>query len=231
MTSGCSTDEKVLITGATGKIAFPIARALAERNEVWGAARLRNPADRDRLSAAGITPSRSTWPHPTSPRCPTISATSSTRRWTPAPTTGRDASRRTRTTRVTLLAPLPHRQGLRLLLDRLDLRLPGPAPAARDPIRQGCRCGRTTASRKIAAEVGVHLGRRPLRHSPDDHPDLLDLRARGRRTGRPPRDDVGGQADSTPSRTSRTTTTRSTRTTTSNSASGRWRSPTLPRSS
>jgi nucleoside-diphosphate-sugar epimerase len=50
------TGEKILITGATGKIAFPIARALADRNEVWGAARLRAPADRDRLDAAGITP-------------------------------------------------------------------------------------------------------------------------------------------------------------------------------
>ena len=48
--------EKFLITGATGKIAFPIARALAERNEVWGAARLRNPGDRDKLTAAGINP-------------------------------------------------------------------------------------------------------------------------------------------------------------------------------
>ncbi len=48
--------EKVLITGATGKIAFPIARALAERNEVWGAARLREPADRDKLAAAGVKP-------------------------------------------------------------------------------------------------------------------------------------------------------------------------------
>jgi UDP-glucuronate 4-epimerase len=48
--------EKILVTGATGKIAFPIARALAERNEVWGAARLRDPADREKLSAAGITP-------------------------------------------------------------------------------------------------------------------------------------------------------------------------------
>ena len=46
--------EKILITGATGKIAFPIARALAGRNEVWGAARLRDPADRQRLAAAGI---------------------------------------------------------------------------------------------------------------------------------------------------------------------------------
>lgn len=45
-----------MITGATGKVAFPIARALATDNEVWGAARLRNPADRDKLTAAGITP-------------------------------------------------------------------------------------------------------------------------------------------------------------------------------
>lgn len=48
--------EKILITGATGKIAFPIARALAQNNEVWGAARLRDPADRNRLAEAGITP-------------------------------------------------------------------------------------------------------------------------------------------------------------------------------
>jgi UDP-glucuronate 4-epimerase len=48
--------EKILITGATGKIAFPIARALAASNDVWGAARLRDPADRERLAAAGIRP-------------------------------------------------------------------------------------------------------------------------------------------------------------------------------
>ncbi len=48
--------EKILITGATGKIAFPIARALAERNEVWGAARLRDSEDKDRLVAAGVRP-------------------------------------------------------------------------------------------------------------------------------------------------------------------------------
>jgi UDP-glucuronate 4-epimerase len=48
--------KKVLITGVTGKIAFPIARELAQRNEVWGAARLRGEADRDRLVAAGVKP-------------------------------------------------------------------------------------------------------------------------------------------------------------------------------
>jgi nucleoside-diphosphate-sugar epimerase len=48
--------EKILITGVTGKIAFPIARALAADNEVWGAARLRDPADRQKLVDTGITP-------------------------------------------------------------------------------------------------------------------------------------------------------------------------------
>jgi nucleoside-diphosphate-sugar epimerase len=48
--------EKILITGATGKVAFPIAEALAGRNEVWGVARLRNPGDRERLTAAGVKP-------------------------------------------------------------------------------------------------------------------------------------------------------------------------------
>jgi nucleoside-diphosphate-sugar epimerase len=48
--------EKVLITGVTGKVAFPIARALAPANEVWGVARLRDRADRDRVADAGIRP-------------------------------------------------------------------------------------------------------------------------------------------------------------------------------
>jgi nucleoside-diphosphate-sugar epimerase len=48
--------EKILITGATGKIAFPIARALAGNNEVWGAARLRSAADREKLVGIGLKP-------------------------------------------------------------------------------------------------------------------------------------------------------------------------------
>jgi nucleoside-diphosphate-sugar epimerase len=56
MTDGMLESEKILITGATGKIAFPIARALARHNEVWGVARLRGPAERDKLTAAGVIP-------------------------------------------------------------------------------------------------------------------------------------------------------------------------------
>jgi nucleoside-diphosphate-sugar epimerase len=48
--------QKILLTGATGKIAFPIARELAQRNEVWGAARLRHPDERARLIRAGVRP-------------------------------------------------------------------------------------------------------------------------------------------------------------------------------
>jgi len=49
-------NEKILLTGVTGKIAFPIARELAKTNEVWGMARLQDPADVARLEQAGIIP-------------------------------------------------------------------------------------------------------------------------------------------------------------------------------
>ena len=48
--------QKILITGATGRVAFPIARALAQRNEVWGVARFTDPGSPSRLEAAGVRP-------------------------------------------------------------------------------------------------------------------------------------------------------------------------------
>jgi nucleoside-diphosphate-sugar epimerase len=47
--------EKILITGPAGKIAFPVARALAQSNEVWGIARFSNAAQRDEVESAGVT--------------------------------------------------------------------------------------------------------------------------------------------------------------------------------
>lgn len=47
---------KILVTGATGQVAFPIAAFLARENTVWGAATLRDDAARDRLAAAQIRP-------------------------------------------------------------------------------------------------------------------------------------------------------------------------------
>jgi nucleoside-diphosphate-sugar epimerase len=46
----------VLVTGATGRVGFPIARELARSHTVYGSARCSNPGDEERLRAAGIVP-------------------------------------------------------------------------------------------------------------------------------------------------------------------------------
>lgn len=48
--------EKILITGPTSQVAFPLARALAEDNDVYGLARLSRREDRDRLEGIGVRP-------------------------------------------------------------------------------------------------------------------------------------------------------------------------------
>lgn len=47
--------KKILVTGPTGQVGFPVARALATNNDVFGLARFRKQADRDRLEALGVT--------------------------------------------------------------------------------------------------------------------------------------------------------------------------------
>jgi nucleoside-diphosphate-sugar epimerase len=47
-------DEKVLVVGCTGQVALPVARALAEENEVWGLARFRNSRAKGHLTEAGV---------------------------------------------------------------------------------------------------------------------------------------------------------------------------------
>jgi len=47
---------RVLVTGATGRVGFPVARALASRHQVFGLARCRNEGDRSRLEGAGVEP-------------------------------------------------------------------------------------------------------------------------------------------------------------------------------
>ena len=49
-------NQKLLITGPTSQVAWPIARALAARNEVVGVGRLRKPEQRAQLEAAGVRP-------------------------------------------------------------------------------------------------------------------------------------------------------------------------------
>ena len=47
-------DQKILMTGMTGQIAFPMAAYLAENNEVWGIARFSAEGSREQLEAAGV---------------------------------------------------------------------------------------------------------------------------------------------------------------------------------
>lgn len=48
--------QHILVTGATGLVAFPIAQALAQHNDVIGLALMDQPGDDARLRRAGITP-------------------------------------------------------------------------------------------------------------------------------------------------------------------------------
>jgi nucleoside-diphosphate-sugar epimerase len=47
-------DTKFLITGPTGQVAMPVAKALAADNEVWGIARFTDDAAREALEKAGV---------------------------------------------------------------------------------------------------------------------------------------------------------------------------------
>ncbi|OBA85672.1 epimerase [Mycobacteriaceae bacterium 1482268.1] len=49
------SDEKILITGPAGRIAFGIAQSLAGDNEVWGIARFGDPTTRSAVEALGVT--------------------------------------------------------------------------------------------------------------------------------------------------------------------------------
>ena len=47
-------DARILVTGATGQVAFPVALALAGDNDVVAVARFSDGAKRARLEAAGV---------------------------------------------------------------------------------------------------------------------------------------------------------------------------------
>ena len=45
------SDEKILITGPAGRIAFGIAESLVGDNEVWGIARFSDPSTREKVES------------------------------------------------------------------------------------------------------------------------------------------------------------------------------------
>ena len=192
---GCSTTEKILITGATGKIAFPIARALAQRNEVWGAARLR-----DAVRSGEIGGCRH---HTDCARHEQGRLLGTARRFHLRLPRGGGYRRRRlgavcrdeRTELGRTAAPLPNRKGIRVLLDRVDLRLPRPAAVDRNGPARRATAGELQLLQG-RRRSRVHLGCRAVPDSTHDHPDLLHLRTRRRSTGRPAGNDVGAQADS-----------------------------------
>jgi UDP-glucuronate 4-epimerase len=51
-------NEKILLTGPTSQVAFPLARQLARDNEVYGLARLSRDEDVERLRSIGVKPLR-----------------------------------------------------------------------------------------------------------------------------------------------------------------------------
>ncbi|HVW81617.1 MAG TPA: NAD-dependent epimerase/dehydratase family protein [Mycobacteriales bacterium] len=48
--------KRILVTGVTSEVAKPVALALAKDNEVYGAARWKNPAAREPFEAGGVRP-------------------------------------------------------------------------------------------------------------------------------------------------------------------------------
>jgi nucleoside-diphosphate-sugar epimerase len=71
-------DQRILVTGATGQVALPVALALAAKNEVIALARFKDAALRARLeppvcsaSASTLRKVRSTASRPTSTTCAT----------------------------------------------------------------------------------------------------------------------------------------------------------------
>jgi hypothetical protein len=49
------SDEKILITGPAGRIAFGMAESLVGDNEVWGIARFSDPSTREKVESLGVT--------------------------------------------------------------------------------------------------------------------------------------------------------------------------------
>ena len=65
--------RRVMVTGASGLVAYPVAVELAKDNEVFAVARFSDPEQSRCLERAGASRFRSTSPTRICPRCPSRS--------------------------------------------------------------------------------------------------------------------------------------------------------------
>ena len=222
-------DKTIVVTGVTGQVAEPVAVALAQENQVVGAARFKDEAARGRLEEAGV-------------RCVPIDLLVRRRRRPPRRRRLRDQLRRLQDQR---LGPRPAGQQRRPGL--ADGAPPG-APAA------FVHCSTTGVYKPLGHHVFAEedeLGRQPrglalpahLQHlqdrrrghgpvgggplRPPHHggPAVGALRGPGRLAGHPPRDDAQRRSTSPSTSMPPASTTRSTRTTSSPWSRACWRPP------
>ena len=55
MNNDLLSGKKILITGLTGQVGYPVAVAYAKNNDVWGLARFSNPDIKEKLEKSGVT--------------------------------------------------------------------------------------------------------------------------------------------------------------------------------
>ena len=208
--------SKILITGPSGQVAAPIAKALATDNEVWGIARFTDPAARESLEKAGV-------------RCETVNLASGDFSGLPSDfdyvlnlavaksgQVGQGPRCQRRVGRPADGA-LPHREGVSALLVGCRLR-----PAGR---RAPNRTRRPRRQPQAFVSNVFHLQDRRRGRRPDDvacarraRHHRAPQRALRRQRGMavlPHGDDAGRHPDPGPARAAPPSTTRSTRTTSS----------------
>ena len=148
--AGMFEGEKVLITGASGKIAFPIARGWRSTTRSGGA-RLSDPAAAGQARERRRSARSRRRLEGDFPRSPRTSTTSSTPQWIRASESGAVVSRPTHRTRGDLMVPLRNAQGFVYSSTGSIYAYQGQRPL-NESDGPGRRCEPTTVSRRSPGE-------------------------------------------------------------------------------
>ena len=211
-------DKSIVVTGVTGQVAEPVAMALAEDNQVVGAARFKDQAARDRLEEAGI-------------RCVPIDLVTGDVGGLPADadyvinfavSKTNDWERDLQANSGGLAWLMEHHQNATAFVhcSTTGVYKPLGHHVFAEDDELGDNHGvwpflRTYSISKIAAEATARWARPALRAAHHGGPPVGPLRRPGRLAGHPPRDDDQRQSRSPCTSTPRASTTPSTRTTSS----------------